>query len=242
MKIDHNSPVPFHYQVEQLLRELIQKEDYQNGKLLPREVDLANHLGISRNTVRQAINKLVFEGLVQRKKGIGTKVEQKRVTTQLDNWAGFTQEMTQKGIRFTTITVDSSVIPADENLADIFNIEPGRNMVKLERLRGMGEKPVVYFVSYFHPRLSIRADTDFSGPLYELLERDYGVRPAVSREEIAVRTADAFLAEKLKVKTGDPLLYRKRLVLDPGKRLLEYNLGWYRSDRFTYSIEIRRES
>jgi GntR family transcriptional regulator len=60
--IDHKSPIPLHIQAEELLRKLIAEEEFQNGKLLPNEVELAKVLAISRTTLRQAINKLVFEG------------------------------------------------------------------------------------------------------------------------------------------------------------------------------------
>ena len=69
--IDHKSPIPLHVQAEALLRTLIAEEEYQEGKLLPNEVDLAKKLAISRTTLRQAINKLVFEGL----QSIGQKTE-----------------------------------------------------------------------------------------------------------------------------------------------------------------------
>ena len=69
MKLDPNSEKPLHIQAEEVLRKLIESEEYKNGKLLPNEVLLSEQLNISRNTLRQAINKLVFEGLLVRKKG-----------------------------------------------------------------------------------------------------------------------------------------------------------------------------
>lgn len=78
MKLDPNSEKPLHIQAEEVLRKLIESEEYKNGKLLPNEVLLSEQLNISRNTLRQAINKLVFEGLLVRKKGHGTKVVKKR--------------------------------------------------------------------------------------------------------------------------------------------------------------------
>ena len=78
MKLDHASSKPLHVQAEEILRKLIESEEYKNGKFLPNEVDLSERLNISRNTLRQAINKLVFEGLLIRKKGVGTKVCSKR--------------------------------------------------------------------------------------------------------------------------------------------------------------------
>ncbi|WP_315824010.1 GntR family transcriptional regulator [Paraflavitalea speifideaquila] len=68
MEIDHQSALPLHAQVEDLLRKLIEKPEYQNGKLLPNEINIAKKLGISRSTVRQATNKLVYERLLIRKK------------------------------------------------------------------------------------------------------------------------------------------------------------------------------
>jgi len=105
LKIDHSSAMPLHAQVESLLRELIELPQYQAGEFLPKEVDLANQLGISRNTLRQATNKLEYEGLIVRKKGFGTKVAEKSFTTQLNNWHSFTQEMNEKGIAFTNLQV-----------------------------------------------------------------------------------------------------------------------------------------
>lgn len=74
LKIDHKSTIPLHFQVEELLRKLIELPEYKNGDFLPKEIELAKKLGISRNTIRQATNKLENEGLLIRKKGVGTKV------------------------------------------------------------------------------------------------------------------------------------------------------------------------
>jgi GntR family transcriptional regulator len=97
--IDHKSPVPLHAQAEILLRKLIEEEEYQNGKILPNEVELAKMIAISRTTLRQAITKLVFEGLLARKKRTGTKVAQAAVSSKSNNWLSFSQEMKLRGIQ-----------------------------------------------------------------------------------------------------------------------------------------------
>ena len=99
LKIDHKSKLPLHVQVEELLRELITLPEYQNGNFLPKEVDLANNLGVSRNTIRQATNKLEYEGLLIRKKGVGTKVASPMMSTNLNMWYSFTKEMESRGIK-----------------------------------------------------------------------------------------------------------------------------------------------
>ena len=98
MKLNPNSEIPLHKQAEDLLRELIESDEYKSGKMLPKEVELADQLKISRNTLRQAINQLVFEGLLIRKKGVGTKVARKGITGGVKNWHSFSQEMKMLGI------------------------------------------------------------------------------------------------------------------------------------------------
>lgn len=239
--IDHKSSLPLHAQVEKLLRDLIISEEYQKGKLLPNEISLAKQLGISRNTLRQATNKLVYEGLLIRKKGVGTRVAGNSVDTRINNWLSFTQEMKSKGIEIRNFEISTEWIEAGEEIALFFRIPPGRKILKMTRLRGRKEYPFVYFISYFHPMVGLTGKEDFSKPLYEILEKDYSVVAKLSKEEISARVADKFLAHKLNINTGDPILKRKRFVFDPGSRPIEYNIGYYRADSFVYTIESERE-
>lgn len=105
MKLDPNSEKPLHIQAEEVLRKLIESEEYKNGKLLPNEVLLSEQLNISRNTLRQAINKLVFEGLLVRKKGHGTKVVKKGIIGGVKNWLSFSQEMKMLGIEIKKLRI-----------------------------------------------------------------------------------------------------------------------------------------
>lgn len=240
LEIDHTSSLPLHMQVEEMLRKMIEKPEYQNGKLLPNEINLAKKLGISRSTVRQATNKLVYERLLVRKKGVGTKVAKNNITTKLNKWTSFTHEMDEKGMVFKNYTIKVTMIVPDKEIQQLFNIRDGVKVLKMERLKGLDSGPVVHFISYFHPRTGLTADDDFSKPLYETLERDHHIIASVSKEGISAILADTRISKMLNVKVGDPILFRKRVVCDPGDRPFEYNLGYYRADRFTYTIDIER--
>jgi GntR family transcriptional regulator len=239
--IDHKSHVPLHLQAEELLRKLIADPQYGDGKLLPNEVDLAKQLAISRTTLRQALNKLVYEGLLVRKKGIGTKVASSSVSSRSNNWLSFSQEMQARGIAIKNFELHVSWTKPEEAVANFFEINTDKKVLKLERLRGRPEGPFVYFISYFHPRVGLTGDEDFKRPLYEILEKDHLVIANLSREEISARSADKFIANKLEVEQGSPILFRKRFVYDQGERPIEYNLGYYKADSFVYTIESRRE-
>jgi GntR family transcriptional regulator len=239
--IDHKSKVPLHAQVEELLRKLIDSDECRNGKFLPNEVSLAKQLGISRNTVRQATNKLVIEGLLVRKKGVGTKAADRSVDTRINNWLSFTQEMKSKGIEIRNFDISTEWIEATEEIAGFFRIPVGKKILKLTRVRGRQEYPFVYFISYFHPMVGLTGNEDFSKPLYEILEKEFSVVAKLSKEEISAKAADKFLARTLNIHTGDPILKRKRFVFDPGSRPIEYNIGYYRADSFIYTIESERD-
>ncbi|MEN8115838.1 MAG: GntR family transcriptional regulator [Bacteroidota bacterium] len=239
-EINHSSPVPLHFQVEKLLRNLIELPEYQKGEFLPGELELSNKLGVSRNTIRQATNKLEYEGLIVRKKGYGTKIAEKTITTQLDNWHSFTQEMSEKGVLFKNYVITAEFVEITEKIAVFFNVGKSMKVLKLTRLRGDKDYPFVCFESYIHPRIGVSENEDFEQPLYELLENKYKTIVAVSKEKISARLASKITAKRLKIKKGEPVLIRERFVSDPGNRPVEYNIGFYAAEKFTYSIEIKR--
>jgi GntR family transcriptional regulator len=240
LKIDHKNHIPLHIQTEELLRKLIRSPQYSKGKLLPNEIELAKQLAISRTTLRLAINKLVYEGLLVRKKGVGTKVSNNTVSSKSVNWLSFSQEMAARKIPIKNFELKLKWVKPEENIANFFEIKTDKKVLKMERLRGQPEGPFVYFVSYFHPRIGLTGKEDFLRPLYEILEKDHMVIASLSKEEITARAADKFLADKLNLEVGSPILVRKRFVYDQGERPIEFNMGYYRADSFVYTIESRR--
>lgn len=240
LKIDHYSKIPLHVQVEELLRKLVIEPEFQNGAFLPREVELANRLGVSRNTIRQATNKLENEGLLVRKKGVGTKVAQKKqLVTGLNHWFSFTHEMQELGVHVVNLLQKTEFVAYDKKLSDFFNIDINTRILKLSKLKGTYEGPIVYFESFFNPRIGVSDKDDFNIPLYQMLENKFGVIVERSVEKISSILAGA-RANVLNIKSTDPVLFRERFVYDVGGRPIEYNLGHYRSDRFSYSIDIKK--
>ena len=235
--------IPLHIQAEEYLRKLIQQKEYQEGKLLPKEIELSETLNISRNTLRQAINKLVQEGLLVRKKGTGTKVAHKSVVSGLRNWLSFSQEMKKMGLEIYNFELHVSYRKMSREICQFFNIPenaPQAKTLVLERVRGTKENPFVYFISYFNPALEVKSDEDFTRPLYEILEKEYGITVKTSVEEISARLAGAEIADKLDMESNAPILIRKRYIYDTEKVPIEYNIGYYNASCFTYKIQADR--
>jgi GntR family transcriptional regulator len=125
-------------------------------------------------------------------------------------------------------------------ITNFFEIKPDRKILKMERVRGKPDEPFVYFASYFHPRVGLTGEEDFKQPLYEMLENEHSVIATLSKEEISAKAADSFIASKLRIPTGSPVLFRKRFVFDQGERPIEFNLGYYKADSFVYTVESSR--
>lgn len=241
IKLDPTISKPLHMQAEEVIRKLIESEEYKHGKLLPNEVQLSQQLSISRNTLRQAINKLVFEGLLTRKKGYGTKVVKKGITGGVKNWLSFSQEMKMLGIEIKNFELHICFKRPTEEIRNFFGItDKDTKCFVLERVRGNKDYPFVSFISYFNPIIPLTGNEDFATPLYGLLESKFKITVKTSKEEITANLAGEKIANKLEINANDPILIRKRFVYDAKNIPIEYNVGYYRADSFTYTIEAER--
>jgi GntR family transcriptional regulator len=241
LALDHQSPIPLRAQVEALLRDMIRQPDYQNGALLPDEVAMAAQLGVSRGTVRSGISKLVFEGLLDRKAGVGTRVSNRNIESGIREWHSFTREMASKGITVENYRVAFHQSEASKDALHALQLDAPRRLWRLDRVRGWGGRPVLHTMSWFHPRLALKGSESTTQPLYEMIEKTCGVRPHHAREDFLAVTADVQMARQLDVEKGAPLLMRRHTVFDAGNRPFEFAEVRYVSSRFTLTLDMRRK-
>ena len=241
LSLDHRSPIPLRAQVESLLRQLIRRPEYQDGALLPDEVALAAQLGVSRGTVRSGISKLVFEGLLDRKAGVGTRVTNRNVESGIREWHSFTREMASKGITVQNFHVACQRLQPSKDAMQALQLEYPKPLWRLDRVRGWEGRPILHTLSWFHPRLGLKGTEETNQPLYEMIEKTTGVRPHHAREDFLAVSADAQMARQLDVVRGTPLLLRRHTVFDAGNRPFEYAEVRYVSSRFALTLDVRRK-
>ncbi|MCP5536106.1 MAG: GntR family transcriptional regulator [Akkermansiaceae bacterium] len=242
MKIDHDSPIPLHFQVEQLLRDMLKEARYREGELLPPEAKMAEQLAVSRNTVRAAISRLVQEGCLERKAGLGTRHVKQAIKSNLSGWPSFSREMKQKGVTVEVFSLSSEMVRPDASVMARLRLKGSpseEHIVKMSRVRGYGGVPAVYSQSWFHPRTKLTASENFARPLYDLIHEASGISVVYSKENISAVVADDDLAELLHCQHGDPILVRERVVKTAAKQEVEYNINYYRADRFTYGLTLQ---
>jgi GntR family transcriptional regulator len=240
LNLDHGSPIPLRAQVESLLRSMALQPEYQKGGLLPDEMALAAQLGVSRGTVRSGISKLVFEGVLERKAGVGTRVSNRHLESGISAWRSFTREMASKGISVENFRLDYRLGKAGADAIRALHLEKGTLIWRLDRVRGWEGKPVLHSTSWFHPRIGLKGNEDTSKPVYEMIEGATGVRPSYAREEFSAVAADSRLARLLDVRQGTSLLLRRHAVFDQGNRPFDFAEVHYVSSRFALTLEMRR--
>lgn len=234
--------LPLHRQAEESLRRLMADPELAKGGLFPDELTLANRLGVSRGTVRAAILRLVAEGSLERKAGVGTRVVQHSTESAIGAWRSFSREMARQGIIVRMFRLELQSVAAGEFVASALRIPKGAIVQRLDRVRGWDRLPVLRARSWFHPRVRFDAHEPFTRPLYDIVAEVSGLNADRASEAFSADAATAKLAEDLKIEKGSPLLLRRHTVSDALGRPFELSEVHYVSKRFTLTIDFKREA
>lgn len=234
--------LPLHRQAEESLRRLMVNLEFARGGLLPDELTLATKLGVSRGTVRAAILRLVAEGSLERKAGVGTRVIQRSTESAIGAWRSFSREMARQGIDVRVFRQQLKDVTANASVAAALRIPKSTVVQRLDRVRGWDNLPVLHARSWFHPRVRFAADEPFSRPLYDIVAEVSGLNADRASEAFGADAASAALAKDLRVASASPLLLRRHTVSDPLGRPFEHSEVHYVSKRFTLTIDFKRET
>jgi GntR family transcriptional regulator len=241
--LDRVSPVPLYFQVEQALASRIRDGEIAIGARLPTEPELANHFGVSRSVIRQAFRRLEQEGLVARRRGVGSFVVQKDPPSwRLQGSRGFFEdEVTRLGREVVSGVLRAEVVPLPAWAAALLELEEGAPGVVLERLRYVDGLLTVYDLNYLPEQF---ADAVVSlrnaprGSLYETLRQMHATTVASGRRTIRAVVAGAELAQVLEVDEGTPLLYVEAVDLDAAQRPFDCYRTWLRPDRLSIRVDV----
>jgi GntR family transcriptional regulator len=234
--------LPLHIKAEEALRALMAAREYARGGLLPDELTLAKRLGVSRGTLRAATLRLVAEGSLERKAGVGTRVVRRSSEAAIGAWRSFSREMARHGIEVRNFRLQLREVPATSSMAAALRIPIGTTVQRLDRVRGWGELPVLRSRSWFHPRVRFATGEEFSRPLYDLVAEVSGLNADRASEAFGAESATAPLAKDLRVRETSPLLTRRLTVFDMLGQPIEFAEVHYVSGRFTLTIDLKREA
>jgi GntR family transcriptional regulator len=235
--LDRSSPVPLYYQLALHLETAISRGDIPPGTLFGNEVALADELGLSRPTMRQAMQYLVDKGLIVRRRGIGTRVVQPSVRRPLE-LTSLHDDLARTGQAPTTVVLAFDRLEAQGRIADALRVETGVEILHIERLRSAGDQPIAKMTNYLPPRLADldRAALETQG-LYQLL-RGRGVRLHSATQTIGARTATAAEARLLQESPRAALLTMERVTYDDHGSVVEWGTHLYAASRYAFYINL----
>ncbi|MEV5101863.1 GntR family transcriptional regulator [Streptomyces massasporeus] len=235
--LDRGSPVPLYHQLAQQLEAAIEQGVLAPGNLLGNEVDLSVRLGLSRPTVRQAIQSLVDKGLLVRRRGVGTQVVHSQVKRPLE-LSSLYDDLETAGQAPTTEVVRNEVVPASCEVAAALGVPEGDEVRVLDRLRRTHGRPVALLRNHLPVSLLDLDGTRLeSTGLYRMM-RSAGITLHSARQTIGARAATAQEAARLDEREGAALLTMQRTAYDDTGRPVEYGTHIYRASLYTFDFQL----
>ena len=241
--INKSSSIPYYQQLADLLRHEIRTHQAGSGGIhaLPSENELAVQHGITRATVRHALDVLEREGRIYRVKGKGAFAARHRVEHELTQLVSTTERMEQRGLPLTTWFISLIQMPAIPHIASALELGTEEHVFELKRLQVVEEIPVSLQTAYLPVRLCPRLeDNDLTESLYRLLEIRYGLRLWTGQETLRARAATQSEARLLQVRTGTPVMYSERVSYATTGIAVEYLEAVWRGDRYDFKVALAR--
>jgi GntR family transcriptional regulator len=235
---NRNIGLPAYQRIQGSIRRRIEAGDLRTGEAVPSERDLAKLHKVSLMTARHALATLEREGVVERRRGIGTFVSAPKI--HFNKLMSYTEQMASRNMTAGSKVLFGRIIDNEQEANARLSLSPKSSVLKLERLRHAAGEPFALETCYlsaaqFSGLLSAPLDHE---SLFGVLERDFHVELGYADEEVDATGADSRTADLLGIPRREPLLRIRQVIFSTAGKAILYVLGFYRSDR--HNLVIRR--
>ncbi|HEU4792029.1 MAG TPA: GntR family transcriptional regulator, partial [Nitrolancea sp.] len=233
---------PLYQQLADTLRRDIAEGSYRVGERIPSEEALCEQFGVSRITVRAAIDLLADAGLLRRRQGKGTFVSAPPIEQELVQLNDFEEDMTAAGLRPTSRIIHLGEEPAPAAVAQELDLAQGSPIVRLDRLRLGDDSPVAFDRTYLPLRFGRLLDRERlpDQTIYYQLRTLYGIPVVTGTFVIEAGLASAEMASLLGTERHSPLLIIRRTSYTEPRQPVYYQERSYPADRVRYRLELSR--
>ena len=236
--MDYEKNIPLYIQVKNDIYRKIENREYTN--MLPSEKLLVELYDVSRVTLRKALEVLEEEGLISRKAGFGTVINQN--LSELKNFTmvkSLTNEMKEIGAKnIETFSSTISILYSNKEMMDLFSCDSSKKLYNLRRLRGVNEKPIVFSNTWLNIDIDLPTSKDFLfGSLYDFLISNNVFFSRFEEELEAIMPTREYHG-LLKLDKDGVILKRIRKGFDSENKLIEYTINYYDAKLYRYSVEV----
>ena len=236
-ELDRSGSIPLYCQISTRLEHAIRDGRIPPGARLENETAIASRLGLSRPTVRRAIQELVNRGLVVRRRGVGTQVVQTRMSRPV-KLTSLYDDLTHMGRHPSTRVLSVTRFSGDADAAARLGLNPDSEIVKIRRLRFAEGTPMAILENLLPPEHADIASEDLeSRGLYEIL-RTRGVAVRIANQTFSARRTMHDEHELLDIAKGSPILTVERLTFDHNGRVVEVGNHSYRPDLYSFETTL----
>ena len=235
--LDRTGPMPLYYQVSSRLETAIQSGTIPQGARLENELAIAKRLGLSRPTIRRAIQELVDKGLLVRRRGIGTQVVQGQVRRQVALTSLY-EDLQDSNHTPGTLILVHEIIPATELVSSKLSVEPGSMILHVRRVRSSDNVPVAILENYLPSEfIDISREQLEERGLYQTI-RNRGITIRIAKQTIGARSATGDESIFLDIEKKGPVLTMDRVALDNAGRAIEFGHHCYRPDLYSFETTL----
>lgn len=233
-------PIPLYYQLYlELKNKLI--EEYKKGEKFLTELEICEKYGVSRPTVRKALDELEREGLIERKRGQGTFYTGIKQEEELSKLTGFTEEAMKQGHKTYSLVLENKLVEIPTDLIKEFGLPKNARVVLLKRVRYLDNEPYALETAYLNPGADIRVlniiEKDMGKEsLYQILTSEYGIRFSKAIETLEVTRLTKEESKYLSQKEGEPAALRTRYTYTDTNQCIEYVISIYRGDKYKFRV------
>jgi len=242
MQIDPHSHMPLHAQVEQAVLKSMADGTLPAGARLPAEDQLIERFGVSRTTIRTAIQSLLARGLVEIRRGKGTFVTQPTITQELTELTGFVEDMRAIGREPSAKVLDRRLVAASETVARQLSLQRGAAVARIQRVRLADGSPLSFDETYLPLELGqkIMAEDLENQPIFSLLEQKYATPLLEAEYRLAAVASHGTVARALGIDAGSPIFLIERTTFSSNHRPVDYERLYYRGDHIRFVTRLTR--
>lgn len=239
--LNHSSPVPLYHQIKDILVNRIKDKVWLPGSLIPTEQELMKEFDVSRTTIRQAINALAQDDLLEKRQGKGTIVKSQKLIGTLGRLTGFAEEVMEKGY------LPHSKLLRYKLYDDLFiekkklQLASDEKVMIIERIRFADDEPIAIERTCWPEQIGkILVKHDLDGAKYYQILEEHNIYLKKANETISAVNATPYEADLLGISGGQALLEMTRLSYGIDDRPIEYTKTKFRSDLYQYHVELHR--
>ena len=233
--LDRSNPMPLYRQLRRSLRGAIEEGTLAPDDVLPAERDIADRFGVSRITVRKAIDGLVDEGLLDRRHGAGTFVAS-RIQKNMSALSSFTEDIASRGWQASSAWLHKTEDEVTPNESIELGLPPGTPVYRFDRIRHAEAMPLAIEHSIVPARCLASVDAVGSS-LYAALDES-GYRPTRALQKLRAIAFNDQQAALLEVAVRDPGLFIERRGFLADGRIVEVTRSYYRGDAYDFVAEL----